>query len=46
MIGFNLSSSKPTIMFFCEEKEPRKKAKKIIDNGGLLEGLPGYRTGH
>ncbi|CAI9631625.1 unnamed protein product [Alternaria burnsii] len=33
-------------MFFCEEKEPRKKAKKTIDEGGLLGKLAGFRTGH
>ncbi|CAG5153695.1 uncharacterized protein ALTATR162_LOCUS3291 [Alternaria atra] len=33
-------------MFFCEEKEPRKIAKKTIDEGGLLKNLAGFRTGH
>jgi hypothetical protein len=46
MIGKDAASAKPTIMFFCETKGPRKRAKKIIDNGGLLERLPGFRTGH
>lgn len=46
MIGRCTESAIPTIMFFCEDKEPRKKAKKIIDEGGLLARLPGFRTGH
>lgn len=46
MIGHCEQTAVPTIMFFCEEKEPRKKAKNAIDDGGLLEGLPGFRTGH
>ena len=46
MIGRSEESAIPTIMFFCEEKEPRKKAKKTLDQGGLLEKLPGFRTGH
>jgi hypothetical protein len=33
-------------MFFCKEKDPRKKARKILDEGGLLKRLPGFRTGH
>ncbi|KAJ4311622.1 hypothetical protein N0V94_007850 [Neodidymelliopsis sp. IMI 364377] len=33
-------------MFFCPNKEPRKKAKKTIDCGGILDKLPGFRTGH
>jgi hypothetical protein len=45
MIGRALSSARPTIMFFCEEKEPRKKAKKVIDESGILKQLPGFRTG-
>jgi hypothetical protein len=45
MIGRALSSARPTIMFFCEEKEPRKKAKKLIDESGILKQLPGFRTG-
>ena len=36
----------PTIMIFCEEKEPRKKAKKAIEQGGILEKLPGFGIGH
>jgi hypothetical protein len=46
MIGRAQSTAKPTIMFFCEEKEPRKRAKRILDEGGLLNQLPGFRTGH
>jgi hypothetical protein len=46
MIGGDQISAKPTIMFFCEEKEPRKKAKKVLDEGGLLTRMPGFRTGH
>jgi hypothetical protein len=45
MIGQGRSSAKPTIMFFCEEKEPRKKARKVIDESGILKQLPGFRTG-
>jgi len=46
MIGRSAELAIPTIMFFCEEKEPRKKAKKTLDQCGLLEKLPGFRTGH
>lgn len=46
MIGRSRAAATPTIMFFCDEKEPRKRAKGIIDEGGLLERLPGFRTGH
>jgi len=46
MIGRSGESAIPTIMFFCEEKEPRKMAKKTVDEGGLLVKLPGFRTGH
>jgi hypothetical protein len=45
MIGRALSSARPTIMFFCEEKEPRKRAKKVIDESSILKQLPGFRTG-
>jgi hypothetical protein len=33
-------------MFFCQEKKPRKRAQRIINEGGLLNVLPGFRTGH
>lgn len=33
-------------MFFCEENEPRKMAKKAIDEEGLPRKLLGFRTGH
>ncbi|KAH4639700.1 hypothetical protein HBH81_094080 [Parastagonospora nodorum] len=46
MIGRDEISAKPTIMFFCEEKEPRERAKKVLDKRGLLLRLPGFRTGH
>jgi hypothetical protein len=46
MIGRDEASAKPTIMFFCEKKEVREKAKKAIDSGGLMQKLPGFRTGH
>ncbi|KAF1842935.1 uncharacterized protein K460DRAFT_432368 [Cucurbitaria berberidis CBS 394.84] len=46
MIGRSVDSAIPTIMFFCEEKEPRKKAKNAIEEGGFLERLPGFRLGH
>ncbi|KAF7679307.1 hypothetical protein GT037_003055 [Alternaria burnsii] len=46
MIGRSVDSAIPTILFFCEGKEPRKKAKKTIDEGGLLGKLAGFRTGH
>jgi hypothetical protein len=46
MIGSCEESAKPVIMFFCQEKKPRKKAQKIIEEGGILEKLPGFRTGH
>ncbi|KAI4946610.1 hypothetical protein J4E91_007299 [Alternaria rosae] len=46
MIGRSRELAVPTIMFFCEQKEPRKKAKKTVDEGGLLGKLPGFRTGH
>jgi len=46
MIGRSRELAIPTIMFFCEQKEPRKKAKKAVDEGDLLGKLPGFRTGH
>lgn len=46
MIGRSREVATPTIMFFCEEKEPRKMAKKTVDEGGLLAKLPAFRTGH
>jgi hypothetical protein len=46
MIGRDQVSEKPAIMFFCEDKEPRKRSKKIVNEGGLLRRLPGFRTGH
>jgi len=46
MISRSRELAIPTIMFFCEQKEPRKKAKKAVDEGGLLGKLPGFRTGH
>jgi hypothetical protein len=46
MIGRTADSAIPTIVFFCEEKEPRKMAKKTVDEGGLLARLPRFRTGH
>jgi hypothetical protein len=46
MIGRSSDSAAPTIMFFCDKKEPRKRAKEIIDERGLLKRLPGFRTGH
>ena len=46
MIGRSVEAASPTIMFFSEEKEARKRAKKALDHGGLLERLPGFRTAH
>ncbi|CAO2652015.1 Nn.00g002980.m01.CDS01 [Neocucurbitaria sp. VM-36] len=46
MIGRSAELARPTIMVFCEEKEPRKKAKKAIEEGGILEKLQGFRIGH
>jgi len=46
MIGRSREQAVPTIMFFCEDKEPRRMAKKIVDEGGLLKKLPSFRTGH
>ncbi|KAL6707081.1 hypothetical protein ACN47E_004833 [Coniothyrium glycines] len=46
MIGRSANTAWPTIMFFCEEAEPRKKAKKAVEKDGILERLPGFRTGH
>ncbi|KAH9867443.1 hypothetical protein IAQ61_008037 [Plenodomus lingam] len=42
----NTAAAIPTIMFFCKEKEPRKAAKRTLDEGGILQHLPGFRTGH
>ncbi|KAF2855175.1 hypothetical protein T440DRAFT_205661 [Plenodomus tracheiphilus IPT5] len=48
MIGrtADAATAVPTIMFFCPEKELRRQAKKTIVEGGILEQLPGFRTGH
>jgi hypothetical protein len=46
IIGKDDTFAKPTIMFFCEDREPRKKAKKVLDEGGLMTRMPGFRTGH
>jgi hypothetical protein len=46
MIGRCPDTAIPTIMFFCPSKDTRKKAKRIIDEGGILNRLPGFRTGH
>jgi hypothetical protein len=46
MIGRSAETALPTIMFFCEEKEPRRRAKKAMDDGNILNTLPGFRTGH
>jgi hypothetical protein len=46
MIGHSEASAIPTIMFFSADKEPRKKAKKAIEEGDILSKLPGFRTGH
>jgi hypothetical protein len=44
MIGRDQATAKPTIMFFCEEQGPHRRAKKTIDEGGLLKRLPGFRV--
>lgn len=46
MIGTSEEAAIPTIMFFCVEKEPRKKAKKMVEDSGIMKLLPGFRTGH
>jgi hypothetical protein len=46
VIGRDLLSAKPTIVFFCEEAKPREKAKKVLDESGILKRLPGFRTAH
>jgi hypothetical protein len=46
MIGRDEASAKPTIMFYCEKKKVREKAKEAVDSGGLMQKLPGFRTGH
>jgi hypothetical protein len=46
MIGRDEASAKPTIMFFCEKKKVREKAKEAVNSGGLMQKLPGFRTGH
>jgi hypothetical protein len=45
-LGRSAESAIPMIMFFCEENEPRKMAKKAIDEEGLPRKLLGFRTGH
>ncbi|KAJ4376053.1 hypothetical protein N0V83_001334 [Neocucurbitaria cava] len=46
MIGRTAELATPTIMVFCQEKEPRKKAKKALEEGRIIEKLPGFRIGH
>jgi hypothetical protein len=46
MIGRSTDTARPTIMFFGQDKDARKKAKKTVDNSDLLCRLPGFRTGH
>jgi hypothetical protein len=46
MIGRSTDTARPTIMFFGQDKDARKKAKKTVDNSGLLDRLPGFQTGH
>jgi hypothetical protein len=45
MIGRSAGAAIPTIIFFCEEKKPRKEAHEAVDKE-LLRRLPGFRTGH
>jgi hypothetical protein len=46
MIGRSAEAAIPTVMFFCEEKGPRKEAQGVVDKEQLLQKLPGFRTGH
>ncbi|KAF2025688.1 hypothetical protein EK21DRAFT_93008 [Setomelanomma holmii] len=46
MIGRCETTAKPMVMIFSEEKEARKKAKKALDDTGLMSKLPGFQTGH
>ena len=46
MIGSSKSSAAPTIMFFCQQKEPRREAMHAMKRSGILEAYPGFKVGH
>jgi peptide-N4-(N-acetyl-beta-glucosaminyl)asparagine amidase len=46
MIGSSASSAKPTIMFFCEERQPRVAVWHAIKKSDILQKYPGMRSGH
>lgn len=46
MIGRCETKARPFVMIFCVDKDIRKKAKKALDNSGLMAKLPGFQTGH
>ena len=45
MIGRTAETAHPTIIFSCENKEPRKRARKIIEESRLLDDYPGVILG-
>lgn len=45
MIGRTAETANPTIIFSCENKEPRKRARKIIEESNLLDDYPGVVLG-
>lgn len=45
MIGRTAETANPTIVFSCENKEPRKRARKIIEESRLLNDYPGVILG-
>jgi Zinc finger, C2H2 type len=46
MIGDSTQTAKPTIMFFCDEQQPRIDAWQAIKNSNMLKEYPGMRSGH
>ena len=46
MIGRIVQKASPTIIFYCEEEKHRCKVRNIIKDSKLLDGYPGFKTGH
>lgn len=46
MIGRTPQTAAPVVMFFCEERGPRRKIQDYVKQSGILQKYPGIKTGN
>lgn len=46
MVGKTPQTAAPVIMFFCEERGPRRKVQDSVKQSGILKKYPGIKSGN